>query len=180
MYVYNIYTYIYIYVCVIIYIYTCIPLIIKIKKTTSRPCRGTFWLALPNGARVTSRLHHEGAKGPLRDSHKKNHTQESQELLSGLQLRGNPPVRIRMASWKSCSGGRSWKWLHMNCRNGTERIQITFKITGGYDSFQPNGRAERVSCIPLIHMFLRGLRLNMFLPSHTILTRNDELSNCVK
>ena len=104
MYVWNIYTYtytythiyIYLYLCVIIYVYT-----IK-KKTTSRPCRGTFWLALPNGARVTSRLHHEGAKGPLGDSHKKNHTQE---LLSGLQLRGYPPVRIRMASWKSCSGG---------------------------------------------------------------------------
>lgn len=167
MYVYNIYTY----TCV--WWYTCIPL----KKSTSRPCRGTFWLALPNGARVTSRLHHEGAKGPLGESHKKNHTQE---LLSGLQLRGYPPVRMRMASWKSCSGGRSWKWLHMYCRHGTERMQITFKISEGYDSFQPNGRAERVSCIPLIHMFLRGLRLSIFLPSHTLLTRNDELSNCKK
>ena len=94
----HIHIHIYIYLCVIIYVYT----IKKKKTTTSRPCRGTFWLALPNGARVTSRLHHEGAKGPLGDSHKKNHTQE---LLSGLQLRGYPPVRIRMASWKSCSGG---------------------------------------------------------------------------
>ena len=92
----------------------------------------------------------------LGDSHNKNHIQE---LLSALELKLSP-FRIEYA-WQienPVSRGRSRKWLHMNCRNGTERMQLTFKITGGYsyESFQPNGRTRRVSSTPLIHMFLRG------------------------